>query len=118
MAALYNPVVTCILISMLTFSRLLVAAPTGGDLLDACTKSVGTGFDSVAGQMCFWYVTPCDCTFDTDKPRVCLPESLPTESLAREVIAGLTQEPELRQLDASLAAATVLARKYPCVETE
>jgi len=96
----------------------LIAAPTGGDLLNACRQSITSGFDSTEGMMCTWYVTPCDCSLDTDIPRVCLPESLPANELALDVITGLTEQPELQEKDAALAAALVLSRKYPCQETQ
>ena len=90
------------------------AAPSGADLLEACTQSVRDGFDSMIGKMCTWYVTPCDCNIDKSIPLVCLPESVPTETLAGLVIAGLTKRPDLQQFDATHAAALILADQYPC----
>jgi hypothetical protein len=98
---------------LLTHGR-LVAAPTGGDLLEACTESVSRGFDSMIGQMCTWYVTPCDCNIDKSLPAVCLPESADTKSLSAIVISGLTTQPDLQQLDATRAAAMILSEEYPC----
>ena len=95
-----------------------VAAPSGRDLLDACTQSMRDGFDSMIGKMCTWYVTPCDCNIDKTIPMVCLPESVSTETLAGIVINGLQQRPELQQLDATRAAAEILSVTYTCPAAE
>lgn len=118
MTARSRPVKITILILFLT--ALLLphysshAAPSGADLLEACTRSVRDGFDSMIGKMCTWYVTPCDCNIDKSIPLVCLPESVPTETLAGLVIEGLTKRPDLQQFDATHAAALILADQYPC----
>lgn len=66
--------------------------------------------------MCFWYVTPCDCDYRkaANLPRVCLPQSVPTETLARTVIDGLKEKPELQSESADYAASVILSRIYPC----
>jgi len=113
--ALVKTWITICLMSVLLLTQgKPMAAPTGGDLLEACTESVSHGFDSLIGQMCTWYVTPCDCNIDKSIPMVCLPESAETKSLAAIVIAGLTAQPHLQQLDATQAAAKILSEKYPC----
>jgi hypothetical protein len=92
----------------------VTAAPTGSDLLYACNESVKSGFDSIEGQMCTWYATPCDCNPDDKMPKVCLPEDLSKLDAARIIIGGLTEETELQMQTASDAAIIILARKYPC----
>ncbi len=104
------------LLILLTASPAAVvqAAPSGSDLLQACTQSMKHGFDDMVGKMCTWYVTPCDCKIDKGIPLVCLPAEIPTETLAGIVIDGLKAQPELQQLDATRAAATILSAKYSC----
>ncbi len=107
---------------ILAFSLLIqdvaIAAPSGSDLLEACTQSMRDGFDSMKGKLCTWYVTPCDCNIDKTIPMVCLPESVSTETLAGIVISGLQQRPELQQLDATRAAAEILSARYSCPATQ
>jgi hypothetical protein len=93
-----------------------LAAPSGADLLSACRHALSSKFAGTEGQMCIWYVTPCDCEAvrKPGAPRVCLPESVATEPLAREVVNGLEAQPELQLLDADIAAAKILSRIYPC----
>lgn len=64
------------------------------------------------GGMCTWYVTPCNC--DTALPQVCLPETADTDSLARDVIEGLTDQMDLQQAEPAYAAALILSERYPC----
>ena len=94
------------------------AAPAAADLLQACEQSLHDGFQGMEGDLCTWYVTPCDCNYGTasDLPRVCLPDSVPVETLARKVIAGLREDPELQYQPADYAAAIILSRDYPCIE--
>jgi len=94
------------------------AAPGGADLLRACEQSLDGGFHGVAGQMCEYYVTPCDCEagLSEDVPRVCLPDDVVTTVLARKVISGLQAEPSLQRRAAADAAALILARDYPCTD--
>jgi hypothetical protein len=95
-----------------------LAAPGGAELLQACRQALTNGFAGVEGQMCAWYVTPCACEAGRKPgvPRVCLPETVATESLAREVVTGLVAQPELQSLDADISAAMILSRIYPCTE--
>ena len=97
----------------------LSAAPTAVDLLYACEHSLENGFQGIEGEVCTWYVTPCDCDYGkaNEIPRVCLPESVPVETLARIVVSGLKEQPELRMNDANYAAALILSRIYPCKES-
>ena len=92
------------------------AVPSGDELLKACEKSLKNGFQSAAGMMCVWYVTPCDCHDgkDSDILRVCLPEEIEEEFLARMVIEGLKANPYLKSKTAEIAASEILAPKYPC----
>ncbi|MFT5132450.1 MAG: hypothetical protein ACI9SC_000915 [Gammaproteobacteria bacterium] len=94
----------------------VIASPTGADVLAACEESLAKGFQGTTGMMCVWYVTPCDCNYGKDPaiPRVCLPDYKEPESLAREVIEGLTLRPELQSEPAEVASSIVLAEKYPC----
>lgn len=94
----------------------VAAAPSGANLIVACEQALANDFQGVEGQMCTWYVTPCDCTYGKKSrmPRVCLPLSVPVEELAREVITTLQAEPALQSEEAGLAAALILARTYPC----
>lgn len=103
-------------IFLIFLSENLKAAPSGADLLSACEKSLKQGFQSTAGMMCVWYVTPCDCHHgkEIDIPRVCLPEDKKVELLAREVIEGLSVQPELQSKSAELSAGIILSAKYPC----
>jgi len=95
-----------------------LAAPGGADLLQACRQALINGFADVEGEMCAWYVTPCACEAGRKPgvPRVCLPETVATESLAREVVTGLAAQPELQSQDADVAAAMILSRIYSCSE--
>jgi Ssp1 endopeptidase immunity protein Rap1a len=101
--------------SLFIYSNVL-AVPSGNDLLNACEISLEEGFQGSTGMMCEWYVTPCDCHYgkDSEIPRVCLPERIETELLAKEVIEGFKQKPELLIKPAELSAAEILVKKYPC----
>jgi|APGre2960657468_1045069.scaffolds.fasta_scaffold66585_1 Rap1a immunity proteins len=103
-----------ILAATLLIQNVVIAAPSGSDLLEACTQSMRDGFDSMKGKLCTWYVTPCDCNIDKTIPMVCLPESVSTETLAGLVISGLQQRPDLQLLDATRAAAEILSARYSC----
>jgi hypothetical protein len=107
-----------ILTATLLIQDVAIAAPSGSDLLEACTLSMRDGFDSMKGKLCTWYVTPCDCNIDKTIPMVCLPESVSTETLAGIVISGLQQRPDLQQLDATRAAAEILSASYSCPATQ
>ena len=93
-----------------------LATPSGADLARACENALAGGFAGIQGRMCAWYVTPCDCAAGRkpEAPRVCLPGTIATEALAREVVAGLATRPELQLRDADVAAAMILSRTYPC----
>ena len=93
-----------------------MASPTGADVIAACEESLANGFQGISGMMCVWYVTPCDCDYGKDPaiPRVCLPDYIEPEILARAVIDGLKLRPELQSQAAELSSSTVLAPKYPC----
>ena len=92
------------------------AEPTGAQLLVACRTAVDNGFTGMEASMCDWYVTPCECGPEppAGTARVCLPADVTTLELARQVIDGLQQRPELADLSAADAARTVLAAIYPC----
>lgn len=94
----------------------VVAAPDGADLLRACETALENDFEGINGGMCGYYVRPCDCDAGrpVDAPRVCLPESMSAQSLAKRIIQGLKEEPSLQQRDAAVAAAVILSREYPC----
>ncbi len=108
------------LLSVLVCSQRLFAAPTGEALLHACKAALEDGFTDIEGQMCEWYVTPCDCHAGKDPgiPRVCLPHGIPTEWLAKEVIKGLLEKPALQNVSAEMAANTILSRSYPCTDED
>lgn len=106
--------ITALLFSILLWSGQVTAAPSGEDLIQACKESLQNGFDSMIGEACTWYVTPCDCDVNSTLPKVCLPADAATPALARLVIDGLTEQPELRKLDAAEAAALILSKHYPC----
>ncbi|MGK0297159.1 MAG: hypothetical protein ACI9XC_000760 [Gammaproteobacteria bacterium] len=95
-------------------SNYATATPTGKDLLFACSKSIESGFNSIEGQMCTWYVIPCDCNANIDVPQACLPENIEITSLANIVIEGINQTPELENEYAALSAAIILSKNYPC----
>lgn len=103
---------------LLMWHQTLTAAPVAADLLRACENSLNAEFQGIEGELCTWYVTPCDCDYgkSNDLPRVCLPEAESTESLARTVIAGLRETPGLLDKPADYAAAIILSREYPCTE--
>ena len=105
-------------ITLLYYSSSLIAAPSGEQLQQACEYSLENNFEGIKGQMCIWYVTPCDCdpTKQTEAPRVCLPFEQDENDLALKVIEGLKKDPELGKQDASVAAAIILAEYYPCEE--
>jgi len=103
---------------LLIFINPASAVPTAVDLLHACESSLENNFQGIEGDVCTWYVTPCDCDYGkkNEMPRVCLPESVPVESLARIVVDGLKEQPGLHREDANYAAALILTRVYPCSE--
>jgi hypothetical protein len=105
-------ILACVTSVLLITPAYTIAAPTGEDLLAACTDSLENGFETMEGKMCIWYVTPCNC--DTALPQVCLPEESNTDRLARDVVEGLTGQMELQQTDAAHAATLILSNKYPC----
>jgi hypothetical protein len=111
-------IVVCVWLLHLIFTSSLSAAPSAFDLLEACEISLKNGFQGIEGELCTWYITPCDCDYGKTKetPRVCLPEPVPVESLARIVVRGLKEQPELHMEDANYAAAIILSHVYPCSE--
>jgi hypothetical protein len=111
-----NFIQTRIVSIMLLLPGVVMAAPDGADLEQACAGALANGFDDVRGQMCEYYVRPCDCTAGQlpATPRVCLPEGVATPSLARRVLAGLEERPELKRRHAATAAALILVQDYPC----
>jgi hypothetical protein len=115
------PYLLCLLaylfMSMLYIERLM-AAPSGTDLLAACEHSLKNGYQGIKGQMCIWYVTPCDCSYggQSKVPRVCLSPAVATETLVQEVIAGLQKQTELQAEEANVAAALILSQTYPCLD--
>ena len=111
-------IAVCFGLLNLIFISILSAAPSAVDLLDACEISLKKGFQGIEGELCIWYITPCDCDYVKTKetPRVCLPEPVPVESLARIVVRGLKEQPELHMEDADYAAAIILSHVYPCSE--
>jgi len=91
------------------------AAPDGTDLLRACETSVSNGFRNIEGQICEYYVIPCNCDVDPVVPgHICLPDHISTKKLAVEVIDGLRNSPELQQQYAGTAAGIILTQRYPC----
>jgi hypothetical protein len=98
------------------FSEKVFAAPSGSDLLTACETALQQGFQDATGMMCTWYVTPCDCHYGQapEVPRVCLPDGLETEYLAKEVITGLKSNPQLQKKTAEVSVGEILVKKYPC----
>jgi hypothetical protein len=112
------PMMECAGLIQLVLINPVMAAPAAIDLLKACEHSLAKGFEGIEGEMCTWYVTPCDCDYGmvNDMPRVCLPKSVPVESLAQTVVEGLREQPELHMENADYAAATILSRIYPCNE--
>ena len=106
------------LLASLFYSSKVCAAPSGADLESACQQSLEYGFHGNEGMLCTWYVTPCDCDYGMKQefPRVCLPETVPVETLAGLVVNGLKKQPELKTEDAGFAAAEILSRTYPCSE--
>ena len=105
-----------ILILLLCFCGKAQAVPSATELVDACRASLEQGFSGTQGMMCVWYVTPCNCHYgkDSNIPRVCLPDGLETETLAKEVLSGLNSKPSLLNESAEMAAARILSEKYPC----
>ena len=106
----------CVGLVQLVLNNPVMASPAAADLLQACELSLNNGFEGIEGDMCTWYVTPCDCDYGkvNDMPKVCLPESVPVETLARAVVAGLRKRTELHAENADFAAAAILSRVYPC----
>jgi hypothetical protein len=92
------------------------ASPGGADLLAACSYALQNGFVHVEGAMCTYYVTPCDCAAvrEAGVPRVCLPDDIRVEMLARKVVEGLKAHPELQLRTAAAAAGEILSVDYPC----
>lgn len=96
--------------------RVTHAAPDGADLKSACQRSLADGFTGIHGEMCTWYVTPCDCDINKadDIGPICLPPDATTGMLARIVIDGIADSPELQKRGAAEAAAVVLSKEFPC----
>ena len=92
------------------------ATVSGHDLLKACEVSLHSHNGGIQEQLCEYYITPCDCDLGENgqHPRVCLPEGKTMDELAEIVINGLKKSPDLLQVYAGTAAATVLAKIYPC----
>ena len=107
---------TALIILLFILSSQVSAAPSGEDILIACEDALVNGFKSTNGMMCIWYVTPCDCHYGDKEsvPHVCLPENASHEALAKEVISGLKNSPDLQKQTAEMAAGIILAPKYPC----
>lgn len=97
---------------------LLMAAPSGEDLLNACEAAMKENSSGLDAKMCDWYVTPCDCSVDPEMklPRVCLADDFSTRELAGQVIDGLRKQPALLKEDAGMAASTILSKLYPCAD--
>lgn len=104
------------LILLLLMGMQVHAAPTGADLLRACRDSIDHGARGIKGAMCEYYVTPCACEINVDNttPRFCPPERATTDTLATLVVKGLRRSPELQRKEARVAAAVILADKFPC----
>lgn len=92
------------------------AAVNGQDLLLACEASINSETGGIKAQVCEYYVTPCACDLGENHPvpRVCLPDGLAEDDLAKIVIEGLKKSPALLHESAGTAAALILARIYPC----
>ncbi|MGB1800706.1 MAG: Rap1a/Tai family immunity protein [Gammaproteobacteria bacterium] len=105
-----------VILLLFIFSGKVFAAPSGKDLLAACEIALQQGFQGATGMMCEWYVTPCDCHNgkNSEVPRVCLPEEIETEYLAKQVVSGLKARPELLTKKAEISAGEILREKYPC----
>jgi hypothetical protein len=88
----------------------------GQDLKAACQRALKKDFSGLDGQFCAWYVRPCACDIPgpEDEKAICLPAAATDAQLARDVIQGLEESPELLPQSPALAAETILARKYPC----
>ena len=106
--------------SLLLFfvSTIVLATPSGKDLLAACENSLDKGFSGDEGMMCTWYVTPCDCSHgdNSEIPRVCLPPVPDINTMAREVMEGLAATPELLDMSADIAAGVILGESFPCAD--
>ncbi|NNE37107.1 MAG: hypothetical protein HKN08_02285 [Gammaproteobacteria bacterium] len=110
-----NRIITCWLGALLLIVAINgQAAPTGSDLLLACSTAQENGYDSIQGQMCTWYVIPCNCSYDTDIPESCTPEDMQVQELADIVIKHLTGNDALLSQTATKSAAIILAEKFPC----
>ena len=117
MKRLVNPALKVTIFCLFSFSfQDGYAAPTGSDLLQACSLSIESGFDSMEGKMCAWYVTPCNCGTDKNIPAVCLPEDVDLDELAKLVTEGLTTREQLLNLYAAESAAIILSENFPCTE--
>ncbi len=99
---------------LLSFTVDVHAVPTGSDLLLACSLARDNNFDSIQGQMCTWYVIPCNCNYDADIPQSCTPENMQVPELANIVIEGLTNNEALLNQTASKSAAIILAEQFSC----
>ncbi len=103
--------IVCLVASFCTSSQSM----SGAELLTACEQTLDTGFKGKYAMACDWYVTPCDCHHaGGEYPAACLPVDARAEDLARIVIDGLKNNPELLHRDAAYAANSILSRRYPC----
>jgi hypothetical protein len=94
----------------------LYASPDGSDLLLACNHALDTGFDSIQGQMCTWYVLPCNCSYDEELPAVCAPDDIEVSALAAIVVNGLKNNEDFMNQTAANSATIILSKKFPCNE--
>ncbi len=101
-------------IILLLFSANGQSAPTGSDLLLACNTAQEEGYDSIQGQMCTWYIIPCNCSMDPAIPESCTPENMEVHELADIIIEGLTGNNILLDETATMSAAIILSEKFPC----
>lgn len=108
--------IRCCFFILLFLSGNASAAPTGRQLLDACRGVVAGSAGRIDSMMCEWYIRPCNCEVGENVkiPRVCLPDGVSSETLARKVIEGMETENELAGESASYAAAVILSKTYPC----
>jgi hypothetical protein len=92
----------------------LHASPDGSDLLLACNHALDTGFDSIQGQMCTWYVLPCNCSYDEELPAVCAPDDIEVSALARIIVTGLKNNEDFMNQTATNSATIILSKTFPC----
>lgn len=112
-------IILSIVLNILLFNSVLFAddkqTPTGEDLLKSCQSLLSSETTQMQQMLCTWYILPCDCEQkDKTIPKVCLPDKVDEEELARIIVKELEHKQQLQRSSALFAANSILQKYYPC----